>query len=103
MNRIALAAILSLLIASTAAAAGDLIKVPALCGTPAEVLGALSVKMPNPEEVGRGGDGQGSPMATLFVGNGYWALLAMMSPDSVCVVASGYNWTATAPADVRSF
>ena len=103
MNRIALAAIFSLLIASTAAAAVDLLKVPALCGTPAEVLGTLSVKMPNPQEVGRGGDFQGTPIATLFVGNGYWALLAMMSPDSVCVVASGYNWTATAPADVRSF
>lgn len=91
------------LAASTANAAIDLIKVPAMCGTAAEVLETLAVKMPNPQAIGKGGDGRGADIATLFTGNGYWALLALMSPTSVCVVASGYNWTVTDPQLSRSY
>jgi hypothetical protein len=92
-----------MLAASTANAAVDLIKVPAMCGTAAEVLNTLAVKMPNPEAIGKGGDGRGKDIATLFTGNGYWALLALMSPDSVCVVASGYNWTVAEPEEAPSY
>lgn len=92
-----------ILTASTANAGVDLIKVSALCGTAAEVLNSLAVKMPNPEAIGKGGDGRGKDIATLFAGNGYWALLALMSPDSVCVVASGYNWTAPSPEVAKSY
>ena len=77
---------------ATARAEIDLVRVPALCGTFAEVLGVLDAKMPDPEEIGRGTDNGGAPIATLLAGNGYWALLATMSGDRVCVVASGYNW-----------
>ena len=87
------AAVLAFMLATSAAHAVDLIKVPVMCGTAAEVLETLAVKMPNPQAIGKGGDGQGTDIATLFMGNGYWALLALMSPTSVCVVASGYNWT----------
>ena len=45
----------------------------------------------------------GAEIATLFTGNGYWALLATMSPDSVCVVASGFNWTVTEPGEAPSY
>ena len=89
--------------ASAANAAVDLIEVPAMCGTAAEVLNTLAVKMPNPEAIGKGGDGRGKDIATLFTGNGYWALLALMSPDSVCVVASGYTWRVTEPEQASSY
>lgn len=92
-----------ILAASAANAAVDLIKVPAMCGTSTEVLNALAVKMPNPEAIGKGGDGRGKDIATLFTGNGYWALLALMSSDSVCVVASGRNWTVTEPEEAPSY
>ena len=91
------------LAASAANATVDLIKVPAVCGTAAEVLNSLAVKMPNPEAIGIGGDGRGNDIATLFTGNGYWALLALMSPESVCVVASGYSWTLTDPQQAKSY
>ncbi|MEX0854109.1 MAG: hypothetical protein WD036_12635 [Bauldia sp.] len=84
-----------LLAASAANAAVDLVQVPALCGTSTEVLGTLAAKMPNPRLIGKGGDSRGQEIATLFTGNGYWALIALMSPQSVCVVASGHTWTAT--------
>ena len=98
MNRMLLTAALSIFAASVANAAVSLIQVPALCGTSAEVLGTLAIKMPNPEEIGRGGNSRGEEVATLFAGNGYWALIAVMSPDSVCVVASGSRWTVTPPS-----
>ena len=80
------------LAASAANAAVDVVQVPAICGSPNDVFDALAVRMPNPEMVGKGGNSQGTQTATLFTGNGYWALLATMS-DGVCVVASGFNWT----------
>jgi hypothetical protein len=82
------------LAASTAQAAVDIVKVPAMCGTSAEILDTLAVRMPKPELLGKGGDSRGQEIATLVTGNGYWALLALMSPENVCVVASGFNWTA---------
>jgi hypothetical protein len=97
------AAALLILAASTAHAEVNLIKVPALCGTAGEVLATLAVKMPKPEAIGKGGDGRGEDIATLFVGNGYWALLAMMSPANVCVVASGYNWTMSEPGAAEAY
>lgn len=84
-------------------AAVGLKSVPALCGPATEVLGTLGARMPNPKEIGRGGDSQGAPIATLFTGNGYWALVAMMSPDNVCVVASGHNWTVTETEPTKAF
>jgi hypothetical protein len=92
-----------ILAASAANAAVDLVQVPAMCGTSAEVLEILAAKMPNPEMIGKGGDGRGKEIATLFTGNGYWALLAMMSPDRVCVVASGYTWAVTEPRQTKSY
>ena len=97
------AAVLAFMLAAPAAYAVDLIKVPVMCGTAAEVLETLAVKMPNPQAIGKGGDGRGTDIATLFTGNGYWALLALMSPTSVCVVASGYNWTVTDPQQADSY
>jgi hypothetical protein len=98
-----LAAVLAFMLIAPAARAVDLIKVPAMCGTAAEILETLAVKMPTPQAIGKGGDGRGTDIATLFTGNGYWALLALMSPTSVCVVASGYNWTVTDPQQGTSY
>lgn len=97
------AAALAFMLTASAAHAVDLIKVPVMCGTAAEVLETLAVKMPNPRAIGKGGDGRGADIATLFTGNGYWALLALMSPTSVCVVASGYNWTVADPQQAPSY
>ena len=97
------AAVLAFVLTTPAAHAVDLIKVPAMCGTAAEILETLAVKMPSPQAIGKGGDGRGTDIATLFTGNGYWALLALMSPTSVCVVASGYNWTVTDPQQATSY
>jgi hypothetical protein len=97
MKRSIIVLALSLSVPAAAHAGVDLIKVPALCGTSAEVLGTLRTKMPNPVEIGQGGDRRGAPIATLLSGNGYWALLATISPEQVCVVASGYNWILTDP------
>ena len=87
----------SIFYSAAAYAEVDLMPVPAMCGSSADVLGTLNSRMPNPQEIGRGGDSRGAPIATLLTGNGYWALLAMMSSDRVCVVASGYNWTVAHP------
>jgi hypothetical protein len=97
------ATVLAFMLTAPAAHAVDLIKVPAMCGTAAEILETLALKMPNPRAIGKGGDGRGTDIATLFTGNGYWALLALMSPTSVCVVASGYNWTVTDPQQATSY
>ena len=103
MKLASVAAVLAFMLTAPAARAVDLIKVPAMCGTAAEVLETLAVKMPNPQAIGKGGDARGTDIATLFTGNGYWALLALMSPTSVCVVASGYNWTVTDPQQETSY
>ena len=103
MNRVILAFALNILVAATASAAASLISVPAVCGTAADVLGTLAVKMPNPEEIGSGRDREGTPIATLFRGNGYWALIATMSSNKVCVVASGHNWTVIEPPQEKAF
>ena len=97
------AAVLAFMLTAPAAHAVDLVQVPAMCGTAADVLSTLAVKMPNPEAIGKGGDSRGQEVATLFTGNGYWALLALMSPDKVCVVASGRNWTVADPRQARSY
>jgi hypothetical protein len=83
-----------LLLGGAAQADVALVQVPAMCGSSAEILDGLAYKMPDPRVVGTGGDSQGEEIATLFSGNGYWALLAMVSPERVCVVASGHNWKA---------
>jgi hypothetical protein len=91
------------LAASTANAVVDLIQVPAVCGTSAEVFDTLAIKMPNPNAIGKGGNSRGEDIATLFTGNGYWALIAIMSADSVCVVASGSHWTVTEPEGTKAY
>jgi hypothetical protein len=96
-------ALAATLAAPAANAAVDIIQVPAMCGPSADVLEALAVRMPNPEPIGKGGNSTGSQIATLFTGNGYWALLATMSPKEVCVVASGFNWTGREVSGARSF
>lgn len=95
--------ILGFMIAASPAGAVEVVKVPAMCGTSAEILDTLSARMPNPELLGKGGDSQGKEIATLLTGDGYWALLALMTPEHVCVVASGYNWIATEPRQAGSF
>ncbi|CAN5331660.1 hypothetical protein BH10PSE9_BH10PSE9_20440 [soil metagenome] len=98
MKRNAIALAFSICLPAAAHAEVGLVSVPVLCGTSADVMNTLAVKMPTPEEIGGGGDGRGVPIATLLTGNGYWALLAMLSSDRVCVVASGHDWTVTDPA-----
>ena len=83
--------------APAANAAIDIVHVPAMCGGASDVFEALAVRMPNPEAIGKGGNVQRTQNATLYTGaNGYWALLATTSRNEVCVVASGFNWTAGA-------
>jgi hypothetical protein len=95
MKRTILILAASLASAPAANAAIDIVQVPAMCGGPGEVFQALAVRMPNPEPIGKGGNSQGTQIATLYTGaDGYWALLASTSKDEVCVVASGFNWTA---------
>ncbi len=88
---------------SAAKAEVALIQVPATCGTLKDVRELLSIKMPNPEAVAKGGDSHGEDVAVLLAGDGYWALVANMSPGRVCVVASGYNWTAVVPGEASAF
>jgi hypothetical protein len=83
-------------------AAISLLKVPAACGTMEEVTTFLSLKMPGPAEIGSGGDKRGVTIATLLSGNGYWALVATVSSDQVCVVASGREWT-VGPVQAKSY
>ena len=89
--------VLALAVGATVAQAEvSLHDVPALCGPSVEILDTLGQKMPDPVAIGTGGDSRGEKVATLFVGNGYWALLALVSPERVCVVASGHDWTSAA-------
>ena len=93
---ITISAAFSLSAAPTANAAVDLVQVPVACGTLQDVQNLLSVNMPSPETIGKGGNSRGEDLVVLLTGaTGYWALVATMSPTSVCVVASGRNWTVT--------
>lgn len=98
-----IAAVAFILAASAADAAVDLLKVPVVCGPIAEVLDNLAPVMPDREVIATGGDGEGKEIVTLFTGNGYWALIARMPPQSACVVASGRNWTGTEPGEAESW
>lgn len=92
------------LLASTAASAEvDIMRVPATCGPYAEVMNVLSARMPNPHAIAKGGDSHGEDVVLLMADSSYWALVAKSSPGNVCVVASGYNWTAMTPEVVESF
>ena len=103
MKRRIIVAALGIIAAPVANAAVGLSQVPAACRTVDEVRNLLSAKMPDPEEIGKGGDSKGAKIATMLVGNGYWALLATLAPDKVCVVASGHNWTIIEPASAKSY
>ena len=91
------------LAATAATAEVDLVKVPATCGSYQEVMEVLSVRMPNPHAIAKGGDSHGEDVVLLMADANYWALVAKMSAGNVCVVASGYNWTAIAPQVVEAF
>ena len=97
------AAALAILPAPAAHAAVELVQVSAACGTMAEVHELLAVNMPHPEPIGKGGDSHGQDLVVLFTGTGYWALVAKLSADRVCVVASGRNWTAVVPGEAEAF
>ena len=103
MKRLIMTVILAGALATGAKAEVTLIQVPATCGTLKDVRELLSVKMPNPEAVAKGGDSHGEDVAVLLAGDGYWALVANMSPGRVCVVASGYNWTPVVPGEASAF
>jgi hypothetical protein len=83
-------------------AAISLLQVPAACGTMEEVTTFLRQKMPGQDAIGSGGDKRGATIATLITGNGYWALVATVSSDQVCVIASGHEWT-VGPVQAKSY
>ena len=93
MKRIVAALALGIFFAPVANAAVGLVQVPVACGTIAEVHDLLGVNMPKPEPIGKGDDSGGQGRVVLFTGNGYWALITRTGADSLCVVASGHNWT----------
>ena len=104
MMRIATLAIsAAVLVATSAVAEVDLVNVPVTCGSYQEVMQVLSVRMPNPKAIAKGGDSRGDDVVLLIADADYWALVAKMSAGNVCVVASGYNWTAIAPQIVEAF
>ncbi|MCR4283274.1 MAG: hypothetical protein NUV72_09650 [Bauldia sp.] len=90
-------------LATTADAEVELMKVPATCGTFQEVTDVLSLRMPDPHAIAKGGDSRGEDVVLLLADANYWALVAKMQPGRVCVVASGYNWTAIEPAGAKAF
>ena len=91
------------LAATAATAEVDLVKVPATCGPYQDVMAALNARMPNPRAVAKGGDSRGEDVVLLMADANYWALVAKLGPGQVCVVASGYNWTAIEPRVVEAF
>jgi hypothetical protein len=103
MKRTIIAAVLTAVLGTGANAAADLIQVPATCGTVKDVHELLNIKMPHPEPIAKGGNSRGEDVAVLLAGDGYWALVAKLSQDRVCVVASGYNWTTATPGEVNAF
>jgi hypothetical protein len=78
--------------ATAAHAEVDLIQVPAVCGTSAEIGEFLSALMRDPVTLGRGRDARGQDVAVLRVGRGYWAMLADDGSGTVCIIASGHEW-----------
>jgi hypothetical protein len=94
---------LAVLATTAARAEVDLLKVPATCGPYVEVMEVLSGRMPDPHAIAKGGDSRGEDVVLLIADAGYWALVAKSSPGSVCVVASGYNWTTIDPRIVEVF
>jgi len=104
MKRRIIAAALGILAASAANAAVDLVQVPVACGTLQDVQNLLSVNMPSPETIGKGGNSRGEDLVVLLTGaTGYWALVATMSPTNVCVVASGRNWRTIEPEGAKAY
>jgi hypothetical protein len=105
MKRSIIAIITGILTAPAAHAAADLVKVPVACGTLQDIKDLLGVNMPSPETLGKGGNSRGEDLVVLLSSptTGYWALVATMSPESVCVVASGRNWQALKPGTVKAF
>jgi hypothetical protein len=91
------------LFATAATAEVDLVKVPATCGAYQEVMAMLSGRMPNPHAIAKGGDSRGEDIVLLIADANYWALVAKVEPDKVCVVASGYNWAVIEPKVVGEF
>ena len=96
-------AVLSLFASPAAYAEVSLVQVPVACGTTEEVRELLSVNMPRPVAIGRGGDKQGQEIVILITGSGHWALVAQSSLDTFCVVASGHTWTTTEPPLAKAF
>ncbi|MEX0853455.1 MAG: hypothetical protein WD036_09280 [Bauldia sp.] len=94
MKRRTIIAALAMFAGSAASANVKLIQVPAACSTVEDIQEMLSVNMATRQAVGKGGNSRGEDLVVLLAGTtGYWALVATMSPTSVCVVASGRNWT----------
>ena len=92
MKRMIFAATFGILGGSASNAEIILEKVATPCGTPKEVHDILKINMPSPRTIGKGGDSQGNEIAILFTGDNYWALVATMSVDRLCIVASGRTW-----------
>lgn len=103
MKRAIAIAALAVFAATAPNAAADLVQVPAACGTMEDVYQLLSRNMPHPKPIGKGGDSRGNDLVVLFAGSNYWALVAKLSPNQVCIVASGRNWHETASGDAKAF
>jgi hypothetical protein len=104
MKRRIIVAAFCIFAAPAANAAVDLVQVPVACGTLTDVKTLLDVNMPSPETIGKGGNSRGEDLVTLLTGaSGYWALVATMSPTSVCVVASGRNWRTIEAGDSKAY
>ncbi len=103
MLRIAAAVVFFQVSATIAQADVDLVKVPVPCGPTAEMYGLLQRNMPEMSNIGAGSDQRGQDVAVLFVGPEHWALIATVSADQICVVASGRTWTTTQAAPVAQY
>lgn len=85
------------MLSSSAHAAVDLVNVPIACGSVAEVHELLRINMPGQEAIGKGEDSVGNDVAVLLTDAGHWAMVTKFTDGRVCVIASGRNWTLTAP------
>lgn len=103
MIRIAAIVVFFHLSVNVARAEVDLVQVPVACGTIAEIYGLLQTKMPGMSRIGTGSDKRAQDIAVLFAGAEHWALVATMTADQICIVASGRIWTVASAAPVAQF
>jgi hypothetical protein len=100
MKKLLLIALFNLAFSQSVHAGVELVQVPVACGTIEAVSELLHLKMEKSTTLGKGGNSQGQEVAALFSGSNRWALVTRVSPNRVCVIASGRNWE---PLDLSAF